>query len=171
MYKYEVGTKFPHEKYLGHGEITVAILNENLFDVLVCLHNVSGDEIKAFRKGRLEVSLYVNSDIPFVVFDLGNGFSFDVNINILLLTDEQQDVWLNAETNAVNLFLVDAGTSNLMAMRMIGIDMRIINKIRDTCEAQTEMDTEQVEAKMSSILSIVSTKDMIRNRILKQEFK
>ena len=43
-------------------------------------------------------------------------------------------------------------------MRMIGIDMRIINKIRDTCEAQTEMDTEQVEAKMSSILSIVSTK-------------
>ena len=38
MYKYEVGTKFPHEKYLGHGEITVAILNENLFDVLVCLH-------------------------------------------------------------------------------------------------------------------------------------
>ena len=171
MYKYEVGTKFPHEKYLGHGEITVAILNENLFDVLVCLHSVSGDEIKAFRKGRLEVSLYVNSDIPFVVFDLGNGFSFDVNINILLLTDEQQDAWLNAQANAVNLFLVDAVTSNLLAMRMIGIDMRIINKIRDTCEAQTEMDTEQVEAKMSSILSIVSTKDMIRNRILKQEFK
>lgn len=171
MIKYEVGTRFPHEKYLGHGEITVAILNEQLFDVLVCLYNVSGEEIKAFRKGKLEVSLYENSHIPFVIFDLGNGFSFDVSIDVTKITEDQQDAWLNSQANTVNLYLVDAGTGNLLAMRLIGIDPRIIYKILDICEEQTEMEPAQVEAKISSILSVISTKDMIRNRILKQEFK
>lgn len=171
MIKYEVGTRFPHEKYLGHGEITVAILNENLFDVLVCFNGVTTEEVKAFRKGKLEVSLYEQSNIPFVVFDLGNGFSFDVSLNILLLTDEQQDAWLNAQANVINLYLVDAGTGNLLAMRMLGIDMRIIGKIRDICELQTEMEVKQVEAKISSIVSVIPTETIIRHRVFKQEFK
>lgn len=171
MIKYEVGARFPHEKYLGRGEVIIAILNENLFDVLVCLYNVSVEEIKAFRKGRLEFSLYENSNIPFVIFDLGNGFSFDVSIDVSKLTEDQQDAWLNARANAVNLFLVDAGTGNLIAMRMIGIDMKIIDKIRDICEEQTEMEPGEVERKISNIISVIPTETMIHHRILKQEFK
>jgi len=171
MIKYEVGQRFPNEKYLDRGEITVALINEKFFDVIVCISGITSKEAKGFRKGSFEISLFEKHNIPFVIFDFGEGFSFDVSLDIHKLTDEQTDKWLNEQGNVLNMFLIDATTGNLAAMRMVGVSSSLEGSIRDICELQSEMRAEEVEQKLNGILSVVSTKEMIKQRKMKQIFK
>lgn len=171
MMKYEVGQKFPHEKYLNRGELTVSILNEAFFDVFVSLQGISSEEKRAWRKGDLKVCLFEQYNIPFIAFDFGNGFSIDVNINIHHVVDDEIEAWLNSEGNVIHLFLIDASTGNLEAMRMIGLQDTIAEAIRDICEKQLDMTIQEIDANLVRIMSVVSTAEMIKKAKLKQTFK
>ena len=170
MIEYRVGAPFPLVQYLGRGELTIAIMNQNFFDVLVCIVNPTKVERQAFRKGKLEVSLFEKDKIPFVIFSLENDFRFDVTIEINKIAQFTDD-WLNSNANVVNLFLVDAETRKLEAMRMIAFNRQIAETIRDICEQQTEVSPEIIATKIVTIQEIISSKDMIKNRIKKQLFK
>jgi len=167
MIKYEVGQKFPHDQYLSRGELTVSILNEAFFDVFVSLNGISHDEKETWKKGKMTVSLYSDQNIPFIIFDFGNGFSFDVSIDIKKVLDDKVDDWLNSEANSINMYLVDADSGILVAMRMIGISFA--ENIRDICERQTYLIN--TEEKINNILSTTTTAEMIKNASKKQHFK
>lgn len=170
MIKYEVGTRFPHEKYLNRGEVTVAMLHENFFDVVCVLSNISPAEKKDWRKGNLSVYLYEQNNIPFIVFAF-NSWNFDVNINIGKINGNNIDTWLNSETNTINLFLVEDTTGNLEAMRLISIPGKMAERIRDICERQTEMDMVRVDLLIQSALTDLPTEYMIKNTIMKYKIK
>lgn len=167
MIKYEVGKKFPHDKYLGRGEITVAIVNEAFVDVLVCLSGITSEEKKTFRKGMLTVGFFEYKETPFVVFDLGSGFNFDVSIDITRLSVEQQNCWLNQDANVINMYLVNSETGNLEAMRMIGVNFQ--DEIRDTLERQTALTN--VQAQINEAIQLIDTKTMLNNLTKKITFK
>lgn len=170
MIKYEVGKQFPHAKYLGKGEITVAMLNTAFFDVVCALGNISQSEKKDWKNGKLTVFLYENEDIPFIVFAFDN-WNFDVNININKVKADEMDCWLNSEANIINLFLVEATTGNLEAMRMISIPANMAERIRDICERQSGSNDRDVNNKMNSILELVTTQTMISKSIQKFKIK
>lgn len=169
MIKYEVGKQFPHEKYLNRGELTVSILNETFFDVLVCLHGITSDETKAFRKGKLTAGIFEYKSIPFIIFDLGDGFSFDVSIDITKISEEQQNMWLNSNSNTINMFLVDASNGELKAIRMISVNFA--DEIRDILEEQTGLPINEVQSRISMSLQLIDTNIMLNNLKKKMEFK
>jgi hypothetical protein len=170
MIKYETNTRFPHEKYLNLGEITVAMLHEQFFDVICVMANITPNERKDWRKGNLSVYLYEQSNIPFVAFAF-DTWNFDVNINIGKINGHNIDTWLNSEANTINLFLVEATTGNLEAMRLISIPANMAERIRDICERQTEMDAGHIDLLIQSTLANLPTQYMMKNAIMKFKIK
>lgn len=166
MIKYEVGTRFPHEKYLKHGEIILSMLNTSFFDVLCVLNGISPEEKKDWRKGKLSVYLYEQSNIPFICFAFEN-WNFDVNINIGKVDEDKIDDWLNGEANIINLFLVEATTGKLEAMRMISIPVTMAERIRDICENQSEYSSDKIDLMIQATLAGISTQFMIKNAEMK----
>jgi hypothetical protein len=170
MIKYEVGTRFPHEKYLNRGEVTVPMLHEQFFDVVCVLGNISVNERKDWRKGNLSVYLYGQDNIPFIAFAF-DTWNFDVNINIGKINGFNIDTWLNSEANTINLFLVEAITGNLTAMRLISIPSKMAELIRDICEKQTGMDTTRIDLLIQSALTDLPTEYMMKNALMKYKIK
>lgn len=124
--KYEVGKRFPDERYLNQIETTAAIINTAFFDVFCSFHEPTTEEIRLFRKGKLDVYLYENSNIPFLIFDM--GFSFEVSIDVTKIPEEKQDDWLNSEANIITMFLVDTGTGIMQGIRTISIPPQFCRK-------------------------------------------
>ncbi len=166
MIKYEVGKPFPHKNYLGKGEVTIAILNTAFFDVVCVLSGISPNERKDWRKGKLTVCLYEQASIPFICFVFEN-WNFDVNINIGKVQPDKIDEWLNSEGNIINLFLVDAITGKLEAMRMISIPQSMAERIRDICEQQSDCDLSEIDKTIQATLSGISTQFMIQHAEIK----
>lgn len=170
MIKYETGTRFPHKKYLNRGEITVAMLYEQFFDVVCVLANVSASERKDWRKGNLSVFLYEQNNIPFIAFAF-DTWNFDVNINIGKINGYNIDTWLNSKANTINLFLVEATTGNLEAMRLISIPAKMAETIRDICEKQSEMEPDRIDLLIQSALTDLPTEYMMKNALMKYKIK
>jgi hypothetical protein len=171
MNVYEVGKRFPHEKYLTGREITVALPVGQFFDVLCCIQKPEDKEIAKFKQGRLAVSLFERYDIPFVVFDFGGGFNFDVSLDATKVVKEEPD-WMKEEANVVNVFLVDSRMGILKATRMIGLSEMFCEKIRDIVAKQlARKSTTSVDNDIQAIYRVLSTEDMINRAIDRCTFK
>jgi len=166
MIKYEIGKQFSHPQYLGKGEITVAMLNTAFFDVVCVLNGIKPNERKDWRKGKLTVCLYEQANIPFICF-VFESWNFDVNINISKVQPDKIDDWLNSEGNIINLFLIDAITGKLEAMRMISIPQSMAERIRDICEQQSVNNLSQIDKTIQATLSGISTQFMIQHAEIK----
>lgn len=169
MIQYVVGQRFPHEKYLNRGNLTVAIVNDAFFDILVIFENITPQERKVFRTGKLTMSLFRYKDVPFVVTDFGDGFNFDISIDITKLDEEQQEKWLNERSNIVNLYLVDAYTGTLEAMRVLGVNFS--EELKDICEVQSGHSPEYVKNAIGQALELIDIPTMIANAVKKITFK
>lgn len=171
MQKYEVGKPFPHQEYLSKGEITSAMLNEAFFDVVCVIRNSTREERQQWKKGSLTVAVFEQLDVPFFIFDFGD-WSFDVNINILKIKyEEDVNSWLNSEANTITLFLVDADTGILEAIRYISIPRNFAEKTRDILENQTERTKEEININITQTLATVPTKLMLKAAELKYNVK
>lgn len=169
MIEYKVGERFPLKNYVDRGEITVAVVNDVLFDIVVSLGGITAEEKKAFRKGAVTLSLFRYKDVPFIVVDFGNGFSFDVSIDVTKLTEEQQERWLNEPGNIVTLFLINAHTGVLEAMRTLGINFA--EELKDICEVQSAHTPAYVQGVIEQALDLLETSTMAYNAVKKISFK
>lgn len=158
MNTYEIGKTFPHQEYLGKGEITVAMLNEGFLDIVCVIQGINPDEKKDWKKGALWIHLFEKSNIPFLVLSFKN-WELDVNINIGKVIDEKIDGWLNSKSNLINMFLIESESGHLAAMRTITIPSKMGDAIRDICEAQTSSEKD-IELLIDAILNSVPTAQM-----------
>lgn len=177
MIKYEIGKPFPEPQYHNRGEFSTNILNANFFDILLSIYNISDTEKKAWKTGNFTLYLFEKDSIPFIILDFGNDFTIDVNINIHILLEIYLKVWLNSKANMINLFLVDADTNNLVALRVIGINLDIAENIRNICKKQlnlfkkpSDFSIQVIENKISKILKTIPAKEMMENSLKKQSF-
>lgn len=172
LVRYEIGKIFPLKKYLNLGELTVAIFTSSSFDILVSFDNVTKVEVNVFQKSEFEIGLYSENNVPYIYVnftDKDNPFSFDVSMNIKKLTKEQEDEWLDYESNVVNLYLVDSNTGVLKAMRTISIDF--MNDIKDILEGQVNMTMDEVNSSIDLVTSFHDTEYLIKNAIKRMKFK
>jgi hypothetical protein len=121
MEVYQVGKLFPIEKFCTGREQHVAIVTDRFFNVLMSLNRISKKEKELFSGGSLTAYLFERKDIPFLVLDFGAGFSIDMTIDASMFDEEFRREWMVSEGNMITLFLVEASTGVLEAMRMIGV--------------------------------------------------
>lgn len=170
--RYEVGKIFPLKKYLNLGELTVAVFTSSSFDILVSFGNVTKAEVNVFQKSEFEIGLYSENNVPYIYVnftDKDNPLSFDVSMNIKKLTKEQEDEWLDYESDVINLYLVDSNTGILKAMRTINIDF--MNDIKDILEDQADMTMDEVNSSIDLVTSFHNTEHLIKNAIKRMKFK
>ncbi|HEY4207961.1 MAG TPA: hypothetical protein VGM31_14155 [Puia sp.] len=171
MTHYEVGKPFPGVNVMPGQDYTRSEITTGFFDILAYISDPTPDEIRAWRKGHLQYGLFEHSDIPFFIVDFpADSWNIDVNINVLKVkAQHQQEAWLNADGNIINLFLINTRTNILEGARMISIAIDIAEKIRDVLERQTIAyhSAEQVELEIANIQHTLTTAVMISRTKMK----
>ena len=134
MDAYQVGKLFPIEQYCTGREMYVGLPTEGFFNVLISLKKISRRERKLFKNGKLTAYLFEKKDIPFLILDFGEGFSIDISLDISRFDDETRQAWIESESNAIAIFLVEATTGILQSIRLIGIGFA--DQLREICARQ-----------------------------------
>lgn len=164
MTKYEVGNPFPFPHPMPGAEVTLSDISTAFFDVKCYLHDIAPDEIKDWRKGILKYGFFEYDKCLFFIIAFEN-WNLDCSINILKIkSDEDLENWLNADGNLINIFLIDAGTNILKAMRTFSIPVDLSESVKDILEQQTEKynNHEEVEKRIAEIQHSITTDEMIK---------
>lgn len=167
MERYQVGALFPIEQLCTGKEQYVAIPTTDFFNVMLSLKNISKKERKLFTNGSITAYLFEEHDIPFVIFDFGEGLSFDIAFDISRFDQDTLLSWLSSRGNAISLFLVDADTGILEAIRLIAVGFA--DEFRTICARQEGQEYTEMKARM--IQQAYTTRDMMKHSIAKTEFK
>lgn len=165
---FQVGKRFPLEKYIGLGDLTISVFNTASFDIVVSFVDPSPEEIELFRKGELEIGFFNYKDIPFIYLDF-RKYSVDVSLNINKLNEKDMDAWLNAEGNTIHLYLIDGNMGILKAQRMLGLNF--MEDIRDTLEKQTELTQKETDALITEATNRFLTTQMQKQATKKMIFR
>lgn len=166
---FEVGKRFPWDKYIGLGDKTIPVFNDAFFDVVLSFTEPTNEEIRAFRKGNLEIGLYPYKNVPLIYLDFG-GFSVDFSLNInKVLVGEDIDNWLNGQANVIHLFLIDGETGILMVQRLISINFS--EDIRGLLEEQTGQTIEETDNIIIEATNCFTTAQIQQRAIKKMFFK
>jgi hypothetical protein len=105
----------------------------------------------------LSAYLFERKDIPFLVLDFGEGFSIDMSIDASMFDEEFRGEWLASEGNVITLFLVEASTGVLEAMRMIGVGFA--DEFRQICSRHAGRT--HIERQVRLIQTAFTTKEMM----------
>lgn len=166
--KFEVNKSFPWEKYRNLNEATVPVFNQRSFDVVVSFIAPTVKEVEIFRKGTLEIGLFIYKDIPFLYLDF-RQYSIDFALNINKLERlEDIDNWLNSKANVIHLYLVDGETGILKAQRMIAVNF--FEEIRDALELQTAQTANETDEIIQELSSIYTTEEIQQKAIKRMIF-
>jgi hypothetical protein len=159
MEVYQVGELFPIEKYCTGQEQHVAIVTNSFFNVMMSLKHIKKREKELFMNGRLTAYLFEQKDIPFLVLDFGEGFSIDMSIDASMFDEEFRREWLASEGNMVTLFLVEASTGKLEAMRMIALGFA--DEFREICSRH--VGRTGIERQVRLIQTAFTTREMMHH--------
>ncbi|NTU53412.1 MAG: hypothetical protein HGA97_06890 [Chlorobiaceae bacterium] len=154
---YRVGELFPLEQFCTGREQHVALVTDRFFNVLLSLNHISKKEKKLFLNGRLTAYLFERKDIPFLVFDFGEGFSIDMSIDTSKFDDEFRQEWMASESNLITMFLVEASTGVLKAMRMIAVGFA--DEFREICSRH--VGRSDIERQVRLIQTAFTTREMM----------
>lgn len=164
MLKYEVNAQFPVPHPSLGMEVTLAEITTALIDVKCYLHTPVEEEIMDWKNGVLQYAIFEKDCCPFFIIAF-KDWNLDCSINILKIKSEtDQKAWLNGEGNLVNLYLIDAATNILKAMRTISVQAEAAEKLRDICKAQIDRfkNAEDCDEKIIEIQNIRPTHQMIK---------
>jgi len=159
MEVYQVGKLFPIEKYCTGQEQHVAIVTNSFFNVLISLKHIRKREKDMFMNGRLTAYLFEQKEIPFLVLDFGEGFSIDLSIDASMFDGEFREGWMASDANVITLFLVEASTGVLEAMRMIAVGFA--DELREICSRHA--GRKDIERQVRLIHTAFSTREMMEH--------
>lgn len=157
MEVYRVGELFPHEQFCTGREQHVAIVTNSFFNVLMSLKHIKKREKELFSNGSLTADLFEQKGIPFLVLDFGQGFSIDMSIDTSMFDEEFRGEWMASGSNLITLFLVEASTGVLQAMRMIGVGFA--DEFRQICSRHAGRT--DIERQVRLIQTVFTTKEMM----------
>jgi len=93
-----IGITPPEEGYMP-------ILKGPSFDVIAFFSNLSESQILDWLTGGVDYGVFVEDDIPIFLLDLGNTWTLNVHINILVESEEDQRAFFEGDPNATNVSL------------------------------------------------------------------
>jgi len=145
----------------------IALPTEGFFNILMSLIKISPKEKELFTNGTITAFLFEQRDVPFLIIDFGEGFSFDISFDTSKFDDETRRIWMASETNAIAIFLVEATTGILEGIRLIGIGFA--PQLREICARQKGQTG--FEERVHLIHAAYTTKEMMQHAIAKTLFR
>ena len=162
MLVYRIGDPFPHQglKPAAFDAPQALIITGGFFSVI--LRSTRPQEDKVLTSAAMHVGLYQKDAIPFVLFNWPGKMGFEVILNIHTATSEQAETWLNGKGNPITLFVLDAKTNIIMAMRPFSIPPILAGQIRDCLEKQDERyeSAIAVDVRMEEIMAQITLQTM-----------
>lgn len=165
MQKYEVGLPFPiHNEVPGVDRCTARLTGAS-FDVLYYISGANSREIKTFKDTLLRLHVWIYDDIPFIAVSyLGETWTYDITLTVA--TRDKKDVsqaFIEGKGNAVTLFLIDATTNVILAMRTLGLTDSAAATIKEAARAQLERyeDEAAILTVVNRVYAELSTADII----------
>ena len=144
--EFVIGKPFPWPEYaIKNVETIKPVLNTDGFDIVISFANISQQEMNAFCHSNATMSVKNIVGIPFVVLDFDGIMKVDFTLNIMKMNDDNRELWLNMKepTYNIRIFLLEATTTNLMAIRTCPFDD--MNYIRQICVPQLSLTKEQID--------------------------
>lgn len=164
LQKLEVGKPAPIRVPSTEG-ISPAIVGASL-DVWGFLANLTSEEVKAWRKGKMAYSLFCQDDIPILIIDVRGLATFDLPVNFLLEPEDKRREFLESEpeANLVTFVLCDWPEGNVRAIRAVGLRPEIIQAIKEACFNQVSRyrSASEVANEIAGIQRRYSLEEMIR---------
>ncbi len=141
----------------------ISVMEGGSFDLLMYMNNPSKKEIEAAKTGKLMYAVFENMAVPFFCIEFRDAFSFDASLNMHKVDKAQQEAWLDAEANAVNLILIDSRNNKIKSLRMIGLEPEAMSELKKSCRQQLSFYANHLEVDRAilKISAQYSTDDMI----------
>lgn len=134
---FQVGEKFPLPiKAQGDGGIFQYDINGAMF--ILKLSRVDLIAIEAFRTGKIELGLFVENDIIFLLYKIDgiiNGWG-DSPYSAHFHTEDQQPKLIDVKEKTISLYLVDSHLDILLAMRTITLPDAFFDKLIESTKNQ-----------------------------------
>lgn len=162
MKEYSVNEKFPVANPIPFIENVRSEINPDFIDVIYNITKPTMKEVNTWRFGKFKYGVFVESDIPFFLIDFGD-WDFDMSLNILKCTNkEQRDNWLKTDGGWLFMYLIDACSNDIKAMRQISFSST--SKVKQVLQNQAKRyrSYSDVDIEIDKINSKYTTKDMIR---------
>lgn len=172
-YKLEVNKPFPISNPTPNVENVRPIINGRSFDVHYYIDSPSPKDIKTFRSNDLFFNIYIEHHIPVMaIYYSSSNWSYDFTINFLKEPEESRELFIQ-EGNAINLFLIDANTNILHAIRTIGMYYEGMDAIKKACIEQLNAykNYMEVEKEIDRLLHQNTTADFIRKSQFRYVFR
>lgn len=169
---FQVGEKFPLPiKAQGDGGLFQYDINGAMF--ILKLSKVDLIAIEAFRTGKIELGLFVDNDIIFLLYKIDgiiNGWG-DSPYSVHFHTEEQRPKLIDVKEKTISLYLVDSHLDILLAMRTITLPDTFFDKLIESTKDQLgkPFDKEQYIANIQSVWSKYTSEAMIEHAIARHE--
>lgn len=168
--QYQVGQPFPSPKVLPGADYPLASFNEAFLDVLFYSSDANADK-KIWGADRLTLYFYEASSVQFIAAKFEKlNIDFDVSLNFLKTMEQPREAWLAGTGNLMTLFLIDANTNLLAAMRTVSVNFA--PELREGIGRQLAayQSVEAVEAATERVLATTATNIMMRDAKKKISF-
>lgn len=170
--EFQVGEKFPLPiQAQGDGGIFQYDINGAMF--ILKLSKVDLIAIEAFRTGKIELALFTEQNILFLLYKIDgifNGWG-DCPYSIHYHETAQQPDFTKPQDKAINLYLVDSRLDILLAMRTAALTEEFHGALVRLIEAQKEtpISKEHYVAAVQKIWQRHTPDEMVLHAVSKQE--
>lgn len=169
---FQVGEKFPLPiKAQGDGGLFQYDINGAMF--ILKLSKVDLIAIEAFRTGKIELGLFVDNDIIFLLYKIDgiiNGWG-DSPYSVHFHTEEQRPKLTDVKEKTISLYLVDSHLDILLAMRTITLPDAFFDKLIESTKDQLlkPFNKDQYIANIQSVWSKYTSEAMFEHAIARHE--
>lgn len=158
-----IGKPFPWRGYAVKGEERMLPdLNSEGFDLFISLSHISMEERIAFCNEDIKLFVKAISGVRFIIAVFGDVLACDFALNIQKLKKGYNELWVKRTESdyVMRMFLVDADTTNLLAVRTCMLED--MGYFRSICTAQLHMFIEQVDSVIREVKSRYSMGELVR---------
>ncbi|MGE7775244.1 hypothetical protein ACQKLP_11000 [Chitinophaga sp. NPDC101104] len=139
------GEPFPDPIYKGAVDSAVVQLMDTGFNLVIFIDKPTKGELESFATGKLTYGIYQELNIPFMTIELPY-LEFNASFNIKNMENPQGlKNWLEIESNAMTLVLVNSSTYLIEQIRLIGLNHEFVKDLHDILRRQDQQYPNKTE--------------------------
>lgn len=157
----EVGKLF-NEDITKYKEGCVFDINDSSCNLIIRFITPSNNEVNAIKQGRFKCWYYTEKEAIFMLFKLegiewmDSPYSVELSKNLTKIQEIN-----NGQGLALNIYLIDANTGILKAMRLVGLPTAFSRKLRAVIERQRSMPFENYYQTINEVYRKYTTKKLV----------
>lgn len=157
LVSYILGERFPDERFISSGDCIKPCMTDNSFDVILTLQDNTIEERKAIICDKFYVSIFVHKQIPHIIFDF-KQFKFAIALNVQKITTVSAQNWIYNDESTVKIFLLEAGTGNLLNIRIL--DFPLMTELKYLLRLELPLSKDTIDMRIHEVEGIYSVQEM-----------